>query len=101
MRSSSLCFSSLVLAALVVVPASGSAQPVQLPGITVEGATLEAPRAARALSAPGPAGTAPTASEAPSEEASGVRRDMIGTAVTVVTGEELRARQIQIGRAHV
>ena len=27
--------------------------------------------------------------------ASGVRRDMIGTAVTVVTGEELRARQIR------
>ena len=95
MRSSSLSFCPLVLAALIVVPASGAAQPVQLPGITVEGATLEVPRAPRPPSAPGPASTAPAASEAPSEEAAGVRRDMIGTAVTVVTGEELRARQIR------
>jgi vitamin B12 transporter len=95
MRSSSVSFSLTALTALILLPASASAQPVELPAITVEGATLEAPRATRPPSAPGPAGGAPPASEAQTQEASGIPRDMIGTAVTVVTGEELRARQIR------
>lgn len=95
MRSSSVNFSLLGLAALIAVPASGTAQTTQLPGIRVEGATLEARPVARpAPAAPGSGDAAPSNETQPSD-ASGIPRDMLGTAVTVITGEELRARQIR------
>jgi vitamin B12 transporter len=94
MRSSSVNFSLLGLAALIALPASGKAQTMQLPGIRVEGATLEARPVVRPTPAPGP-GDAAQSNETQAGDASGIPRDMIGTAVTVVTGEELRARQIR------
>ena len=92
MRSSSLKLSLLGLAALIADAASAAAQTIQLPAIRVEGATLEARPVARP--APGP-GEATPSNEAPTADAAGVPRDMLGTAVTVITGDELRARQIR------
>jgi vitamin B12 transporter len=66
-----------------------------LPEVTVEGATLEAKRAT-----PPKAGTAQPSAAEPSQQPSsddvgGVLLDKIGSAVTVVTGEQLRAQQIR------
>jgi vitamin B12 transporter len=74
-------------------------QPIALPGITVQGATLEAPPPRPAPAAPAAAtGPIPTETTAPLGEQSaiaGVPAYTVGNAVTVVTGEELRARQIR------
>jgi vitamin B12 transporter len=80
-----------------------AAQELQLPGLIVEGATLSrpaAPRAARpAVSGPAQVPTAPV--EATGDESVegeiGVPAAEIGSAVTVVTGQELRDRQIRNG----
>jgi vitamin B12 transporter len=67
---------------------AGLAQ-TQLPAITVQGATLEAPRAA-----PGKGSPAEPAAQG-TKEGDGVPLEKIGSAVTVVTGEQLRAQQIR------
>jgi vitamin B12 transporter len=94
MRSSSVNLSLLGLAALIALPTSGEAQSIQLPGIRVEGATLEARPVARPAPTPDPADAGPP-SDAQAEGASGIPREKIGTAVTVITGEELRAQQVR------
>jgi vitamin B12 transporter len=83
---------------------------LELPGIVVEGATLEAPRstpkrkpAAAAPSAPTgtPEGQVQVAAEgvveaeAASDQAAGVPAAHLGTAVTVVTGEDLQRQQVR------
>jgi vitamin B12 transporter len=95
-------------------------QPVQLPGIVVEGATLTPPARRPPAAAPsqspqpapaqpgsgpasgdgaggGAAGDGPPAAGpgGPGEPGNGTRSDSIGSAVTVVTGEELRRQQIR------
>jgi vitamin B12 transporter len=94
MRSSSVSFSLLGLAALIALPASGAAQTIQLPGLSVEGATLEARPVARPAPPPGPTDAGPP-SEAQAGDAPGIPREKIGTAVTVITGEELCAQQVR------
>jgi vitamin B12 transporter len=72
---------------------------VQLPGIYVQGATLEAPP--RRSSAAPAADTKAAATDAPAADTSGVDTVggvpayTVGNAVTVVTGEELRQRQVR------
>ena len=102
MRSSSL--QSYMLAAgltglpVLSLPALAQ-QPIALPGITVQGATLEAPPPRPAPAAPSQApAAAPGETTALSTEQSaiaGVPAYTVGNAVTVITGEELRARQIR------
>lgn len=84
--------------------APADAQEVRLPGITVEGATLSRPAAPRA-SRPAPAPSASTPAVEPAEampaemagdgDDVGVPAAEIGSSVTVVTGQELRDRQIR------
>ena len=74
----------LISAAVALPPGTGAeAQPIELPGIVIEGATLEAP--------PSRASTPGTAED----EVGGIPAREIGSAVTVVTGEQLRAQQIR------
>jgi vitamin B12 transporter len=85
---------------------------LELPGIVVEGATLEAPRSApkrksAATTSPasngvsqqeGPAEVAEEGaakSEAASNQAGGIPAAHLGTAVTVVTGDDLQRQQIR------
>jgi len=98
MRSSSL--QSYMLAAgltglpVLSLPALAQ-QPIALPGITVQGATLEAPPPRPAPAAPSQApAAAPGETTALSTEQSaiaGVPAYTVGNAVTVITGEELRS----------
>ncbi len=100
----------LVLAAAVPAVAQ---EPIALPGILVEGATLSKPpaRVARPSPAPQAAPQQNAPAQAPdggqggasggsaeftqSSDDVGYRIDTIGSAVTVVTGEELQQRQIR------
>jgi vitamin B12 transporter len=83
-------------------------QPIALPPIVVQGATLEAPQrpvASAPVQSPGPApaatGEGPDAAQAAGQGAAsessiaGVPDYTVGNAVTVVTGEELRAQQVR------
>ncbi len=79
-------------------------QEVQLPGLIVEGATLSRPAVPRAPRPAAPSGRptaaaaeTPAAAEDSGEEAVGVPASEIGSAVTIVTGQELRDRQIRNG----
>jgi vitamin B12 transporter len=92
MRSSSVNFSLLGLAALIALPTNGAAQTIQLPGISVEGATLEARPIARPAPPPGATDTGPPSATG---DQSGIPREKIGTAVTVITAEDLRAQQVR------
>jgi len=79
---------------LLLLPSRVSAQqPTELPGIYVQGATLGTPQ-----KRPGPT-AAPTGGQttaaADSGDAGGVPLDKIGSAVTVVTGDQLRAQQVR------
>lgn len=65
---------------------------ISLPGLTVQGATLDTSRAPPATSAP--AGE-PAASEQPTSDTGSVSREKIGSAVTVITGDDLRAQQVR------
>ncbi len=94
-------------AAFPLMSAAASAQDeIELPPIIVEGATLEAPPAKKKTKTKGPAasqsqaaaetGDAGGGGEAESTGvAEGVPLDEIGSAVTVVTGAQLRAQQIR------
>jgi vitamin B12 transporter len=69
-----------------------------LPAITVQGATLEVPpppRAAVPSSAPATASTASGTADTSSAPLGGVPVEQVGSAVTVITGDELRAQQIR------
>lgn len=115
-RLSSVVLSRLLTSVALVPPltavtvSSGAAQSVQqLPGIVVEGATLDAPpaRAPRPSPSSGAsAGTAVPAPSAPVEQVgeaaaaadsgdTGVPAVQLGTSVSVVTGEELRRQQVR------
>lgn len=90
---------------LALMCGQATAQEVRLPGLVVEGATLSRPVAPRAAR-PTPAASAPAPAVQPEAEALtdesgeievGVPASEIGSAVTVVTGQELRDRQIRNG----
>jgi len=72
----------------------------QLPGIVVQGATLASPQptASAPAQSPGPAAPAPgdaAATDGAQGTIAGVPGYTVGNAVTVVTGEELRAQQVR------
>lgn len=86
---------------LLLATTSTQAQEVRLPGLVVEGATLSRPPARRA---PRPATATPTSQPAaqPAEPADvegdgepGLPTAEVGSSVTVVTGQELRDRQVR------
>ena len=98
-----------LLAAGMSAPAEAQTA-LELPGIVVEGATLEAPRSTPKKKPAAAAASAPTAAaegqgqeaaegvaeaEAASDQAAGVPAAHLGTAVTVVTGEDLQRQQIR------
>jgi vitamin B12 transporter len=88
-------------AAVLMLPERAvRAQTINLPGISVQGATLETtpPRPAAPAQPAGPAspGTAePQPASGTTDGVDGIAREKIGSAVTVVTGEQLRAQQIR------
>jgi vitamin B12 transporter len=92
-------FAAAAALSLQILSSSASAQQsIALPGITVQGATLETGRVQRAplSAAPSPSSQVGGDTTAASEEtALGVPIDTIGNAVTVVTGEELRRQQVR------
>ncbi|HEY1244156.1 MAG TPA: TonB-dependent receptor [Hyphomicrobiaceae bacterium] len=67
----------------------------QLPGIYVQGATLEAPRPSSGKGAPGSTAAADDAREGSGGDSEGVPLEQVGSAVTVVTGAQLQAQQIR------
>jgi vitamin B12 transporter len=99
MRSSSVRF-LVLLASSVGLTALASAavgQPTELPGITVQGATLAAPPR-RPLATPASEGAEAPASAAETTAAdtiAGMPAYTIGNAVSVITGEELRRSQVR------
>jgi vitamin B12 transporter len=90
--------SVLALAAGPLAATSALAQqPIQLPGIYVQGATLAAPTQSPAKAAgPGASQEAPASTDVQDAE-TGVPIASVGNAVTVVTGEELRRQQARNG----
>lgn len=125
-QSVSSAFVKRLLSSIAIVPpfaaaafSSAAAQTaLELPGIVVEGATLEAPPApprgkpvTKKASSPAPSAqtvAAPAGSaevegevaaeaeaEAEANQVSGISTAKLGTAVTVVTGEDLRRQQIR------
>jgi vitamin B12 transporter len=91
MRLSARYAAATVAGLSFLLPSPAGLAQTQLPGITVQGATLEAPRAA-----PGKASPAEPAAQGTKEgDGDGVPLEKIGSAVTVVTGEQLRAQQIR------
>jgi vitamin B12 transporter len=73
-------------------------QPTALPAITVQGATLEIPPPQRASAPPATsaaANAAPAAADGTTTGGGGVPVEQVGSAVTVITGEELRQQQVR------
>ena len=68
---------------------------MSLPEVTVQGATLEAKRATPPKAGPAQSTAAEPSQQPSSDDIGGVPLDKIGSAVTVVTGEQLRAQQIR------
>ena len=104
--SFSCVFAVAAAASLSCATRAAAQESTELPPVVVEGATLEAPRPAKSPKAvtpsnqPGPseAGTqtAPDnggVAQSVAGEVSGVPLDELGTSVSVVTGEQLRAQQ--------
>jgi vitamin B12 transporter len=91
MRSSTAFIVALASSACLYLSSPALAQ-IQLPGIYVQGATLEAPPASSGKGAP--AGQA-APEGAKDGDTGGVPLEQIGSAVTVVIGEELRAQQVR------
>jgi len=93
MRSSSvrlLAYLSPIAGLTFLASTALAQQPVELAPITVQGATLGAPQAA----------TEGPSAQTTSDGGDGVPAYAIGNAVTVITGEELRAQQLrQVGDA--
>jgi vitamin B12 transporter len=100
MRSSSVrllvCLSP-VAGLATLSPAALAQQPIELPAITVQGATLAAPprRPATAPEADGAPAPAPAAPATAQDTIAGMPAYTIGNAVSVVTGAELRASQVR------
>src|SRR5262245_23792249 len=94
-KSSCSVLSIALAAGLPVGSEALAQQALSLPEVTVQGATLEAKRATAPKAVP----AQPTASEPSqqpsSDEVGGVPLDKVGSAVTIVTGEQLRAQQIR------
>ena len=94
MRSSSR-FAIAGLLGLVPLGVPGSTfaqQPLQLPGIYVESATISA-RPVRASEPPAP--VADSQQVDPAETSGGIPLDRVGSAVSVVTGKDLERHQVQ------
>ncbi|MFM9849485.1 MAG: TonB-dependent receptor plug domain-containing protein [Hyphomicrobiaceae bacterium] len=90
--------SAIVLSAVGGFVASPAAAQTPLPGIVVEGATLSNPpvrRSTPAVSAPAQGGGASGTTEQADAGGDGVAAEKIGSAVSVITGEELQRRQIR------
>jgi vitamin B12 transporter len=83
----------LLLALGLITPASAQ-QPIALPGLVIEGATLDKGRSPPA-GAPLSAGSAAAEGSAAEETILGVPAETVGNAVTVITGEDLRRQQIR------
>lgn len=97
-RSLFYTVSALFLSAIGAFVASPAAAQTPLPGIIVEGATLSTPRVRRsapAVSAPAQGEGAVDVSDQADSDGGGVAAEKIGSAVTVITGEELQRRQIR------
>jgi len=110
-HKSSLCYfvSAAAVPLLTTAAMSQEVQEVEeLPSIVVEGATLEAPKTRKkttkqAATAPSQAADAPAAQSSgtgegtaqTSVDVNGIPIDEIGSAVTVVTGAQLRRQQIR------
>ena len=88
------------LTGLLLLPMPVLAQ-TQLPGVFVQGATLappQPPAASAPAQSPGPAANIPgegVASDGAQNTIGGVPAYTVGNAVTVVTGDELRAQQVR------
>jgi vitamin B12 transporter len=75
------------------LPGSALAQPpLQLPGIYVESPTISA-RPVRAPEPPAPAAEAPTTE--PAEASGGIPLDRVGSAISVVTAQDLERQQVE------
>ncbi len=87
--------SSCGLAALCLFPSFASAQqPIALPTITVQSATIQA-RPAEPPSLPAAESPSPTAAEAMPDTVDGLALDRVGSSVSVVTREQLERQQIR------
>jgi vitamin B12 transporter len=87
-----------VLSSLAVAAASAAShaqQPIELPGIYVRGATLEAAGPSRRPAQAQADGGMRGGDSGDGDTVSGVPAYSVGNAVTVVTGDELRRRQIR------
>lgn len=90
--------SALALSIAGGLMASSAVAQTPLPGIVVEGATLSTPRVRRsepAIGAPAQGGGATETVDQADAGGDGVAAEKIGSAVTVITGEELQRRQIR------
>jgi len=92
MRSRTKCAIALASGLTFFFPSSAGLAQIQLPGIYVKGATLEAPRASPGTETP--AGQ-PATVEATDGDAGGVPAASVGNAITVVTREELQRQQVR------
>jgi vitamin B12 transporter len=92
MRSSVKCTILLASGSLSFLPTSAGHAQTQLPGIYVQGTTLQAPRVASPKS--GEAGE-PTQEKSKDSEVGGVPASSVGNAVTVITREDLERQQIR------
>ncbi len=103
-RQKTCLFLSVPLGLCAVSPAVAQTA-MELPGIVVQGATLETPPRPRqrpsstqAVSAPAPASSAEVVADAAataSDDVEGVPLQTLGTAVTVVTRQDLEQQQIR------
>jgi vitamin B12 transporter len=92
MRSCAKSALAPALGLCICLPSWAVLAQTQLPNLYVQGATLEAPRASTGKGE----GTGKAAPEKSKDgEPDGVPLEKIGSAVSVVTGEELRARQVR------
>jgi vitamin B12 transporter len=75
-----------------LLPAAAVAQqPMELPGIYIQGATLEAPRPARR---PEPAPAAPAKDVEAVPDETGIPQEQVGSSVSVVTAKDLERQQV-------
>jgi vitamin B12 transporter len=92
MRSSAKSAFAVVSGFCSLLPSSAGVAQTQLPGIYVQGATLEARRPSSGTGAAGNAASTDGDKQG-SSDAEGVPLEQIGSAVTVITGAQLQAQQ--------
>lgn len=95
MRSCAKSAFALASGLCVFLPSTAVLAQTQLPGIYVQGATLEAPRRAPKAAPGGESAAKEADGGGESADSGGVPVEQIGSAVTVVTGEQLRAQQVR------